>query len=166
MDTYHTRLGKGIPIGNLFSQHLANFYLNGFDHRIKEVRRIRGYVRYMDDFILFAKEKEVLAAELEEIRVYLRDCLALTLKSNIQLNRCRLGIPFLGFRVFPGYLSLLPQSRKRFSKKFRKYEKNYADGKWSAKELVRHMEPLIDFTNIGEGIVFRRMVIERFGVLS
>jgi len=41
----------GIPIGNLTSQFFANVYLNPLDHFIKHVLRVRGYVRYMDDFI-------------------------------------------------------------------------------------------------------------------
>ena len=31
LKTYHTQPGKGLPIGNLISQHLANFYLGLFD---------------------------------------------------------------------------------------------------------------------------------------
>ena len=30
--TYHVELDKGLPIGSLISQHLANFYLGLFDH--------------------------------------------------------------------------------------------------------------------------------------
>lgn len=48
--TYHTRPGKGLPIGNLVSQHLANFYLAGFDHWVKEQRNL-PYLRYMDDCV-------------------------------------------------------------------------------------------------------------------
>ena len=32
---------KGIPIGNLLSQYFANFYLNSFDHWIKENKKIK-----------------------------------------------------------------------------------------------------------------------------
>jgi RNA-directed DNA polymerase len=31
LDSYHATPGKGLPIGNLVSQHLANFYLGRFD---------------------------------------------------------------------------------------------------------------------------------------
>ncbi len=166
LDTYHTQPGKGVPIGNLISQHLANFYLGALDHWIKELRRIKGYVRYMDDFILFSEEKSVLKAELKEIEHFLENHLKLTLKHNIQLNQSYRGIPFLGFRVFPNHIRLLPQSMRRFSKKLREYEQNYYEGIWSEKELVRHTEPLIDFTNAGDSLRFRRLIIERFGVLS
>lgn len=43
----------GLPIGNLTSQWLANLVLDGLDHHVKEVLRVPGYVRYMDDFGLF-----------------------------------------------------------------------------------------------------------------
>ncbi|MBF0229448.1 MAG: group II intron reverse transcriptase domain-containing protein [Desulfamplus sp.] len=166
LNTYHTQSGKGVPIGNLISQHLANLYLGSFDHWLKENRKIKGYVRYMDDFILFSEDKSVLKTELREIECFLKDHLELTLKKNIQLNKISLGIPFLGFRVFPNHTRLLPQSMKRFSRKLRDYEKNYYEGKWSERELIRHMEPLIDFTNAGDNIPFRRMIIKRFGVFS
>ena len=46
--TYETTSGKGLPIGNLTSQHLANLYLDKLD-RFAMSKRV-GYVRYMDDF--------------------------------------------------------------------------------------------------------------------
>ena len=166
LDTYHIQPGKGIPIGNLFSQHLANFYLGYFDHWIKETRQIRGYVRYMDDFVLFSENSVALKKELNELKHFLKQQLGLTLKYNIQLNRCKFGVPFLGFRVFPNHVRLLPRSRKRFSQKLRNYERKYHEGHWSENELVCHMKALINFTEAGDSHSFRRMVIERFGVLS
>jgi len=44
---------RGLPIGNLTSQFWANCYLNPLDHFIKRELRCRGYLRYVDDFILF-----------------------------------------------------------------------------------------------------------------
>lgn len=40
---------RGLPIGALTSQHLANLYLGELDHEVKEAWRSRGYVRYMDE---------------------------------------------------------------------------------------------------------------------
>lgn len=165
LDSYHTKPGRGVPIGNLISQHLANFYLGGFDHWIKEVRKIRAYIRYMDDFVLFAESRRILKAELSAIEDYLDTKLNLSLKENIQLNRTNKGLPFLGFRVFPCHLRLMARSAKRFSKKMRQYERNYYEGRWTERELVRHMEPLTDFTNAGDSLRIRRLIIERFGVL-
>ena len=166
LNTYHSKPGKGAPIGNLISQHLANFYLGALDHWIKETREIKGYVRYMDDFILFSDQKAHLKLELEEIIQFLETQLALKLKENIQINRTVLGIPFLGFRVFPAHIRLLPRTRKRFSQKLREYERKYIEGQWSETDLVRHAEPLMAFTDAGDSVPFRRMVLHRFGVLS
>ena len=165
LDTYCTTAGKGVPIGNLISQHLANFYLGSMDHWIKEERGIKGFVRYMDDFLLFGTNQGQMQTELKEIKNFLEKELSLQLKQNIQLNRCFLGIPFLGFRVFPNHIRLGPQSWRRFSKKFRKYERNYAEGRWNDRQFIRQMEPLLDFTTAGDTLRWRRQTIERFGVL-
>lgn len=162
--TYHTQPNKGLPIGNLISQHLANFYLGLLDHWIKEDLRVQGYVRYMDDFIVFNAQKMILKNILEQIREFLKKELTLELKDNIQLNRSSHGIPFLGFRVFPNKILLSPESKKRFSIKFREYERKYLDKEWSERDLVFHTEPLIEFTKIADSAGFRQNVFNRFGI--
>jgi RNA-directed DNA polymerase len=164
LDSYHTHHGKGLPIGNLISQHLANFYLACLDHWIKEDRHIRGYLRYMDDFILFSRDKASLKAELLHVEDFLADKLKLELKQNVQLNRCHRGIPFLGFRVFPQKILLAARSRKRFVKKFIAYENKYLIDFWSERELAMHVSPLVEFTKAADTEGLRRGVIARFGV--
>jgi RNA-directed DNA polymerase len=166
IETYHTEPGKGLPIGNLISQHLANFYLGCFDHWIKEVYRCRAYLRYMDDFVIFGHDKACLKSALIEIRRFLLQNLSLSIKENVQLNRCRHGIPFLGYRVFPHMIRLAPRSRKRFFRKFMAYEKKWQAGEWRVEDLVRHMEPLIEFTRAADTHGFRSNVIQRYGVSS
>ncbi len=121
---------------------------------------IKGYVRYMDDFILFGNRKSVLKSEYFQIMDFLKVALRLKLKDNFQLNKCRYGVPFLGYRVFSGKILLSPRSRKRFMQKFRDYEKNYRDGKWTIRELVLRMEPLIEFTKQADTRNFRRKIIQ------
>ncbi len=53
---------RGLPIGNLTSQFWANCMLSPFDHFVKRELGCRGYLRYVDDFALFADDKEVLWA--------------------------------------------------------------------------------------------------------
>ena len=50
----------GLGIGSMTSQVLAIFYLNDLDHFIKETLKIKYYVRYQDDFLLFHPSKEYL----------------------------------------------------------------------------------------------------------
>jgi hypothetical protein len=166
LSTYQSRFGKGIPIGNLFSQHLANFYLSFFDHWVKENRRIKHYLRYMDDCILFANDKQALALELEAITAFLRESLHLELKHNVQLNKTVFGVPFLGYKVFPAHVRLLSASLQRFSRRYREYERNFCEGLWSERILARHMEALQSFAGNSDSLGFRKHVIKKYGVLS
>jgi retron-type reverse transcriptase len=70
--------GRGLPIGNLTSQWFANLVLDRVDRYAKEVLRVPGYVRYMDDFVLFAEKRERLKESLGD----LRDFLDSSLRSN------------------------------------------------------------------------------------
>ncbi|MFM9103148.1 MAG: RNA-directed DNA polymerase [Cyanobium sp.] len=51
---------RGLPIGNLTSQFLANFHLDRFDHSVHRLNGIGAYLRYVDDFALFAAHREPL----------------------------------------------------------------------------------------------------------
>ena len=53
---------RGLPIGNLTSQNWANVYLNDLDQFVKHELRCRAYLRYCDDFLLFADDKATLWA--------------------------------------------------------------------------------------------------------
>jgi len=126
--TYETAPGRGLPIGNLISQHLANFYLGAFDHWLQEELRVAGYLRYMDDFLLFADEPSRLKEQLAHLEEFLAARLKLTLKDNVQLNRSARGIPFLGYRVYPGRLRLAPAARRRLAGKLKLNEKLFRAG--------------------------------------
>lgn len=159
--TYATAPGKGLPIGNLLSQHLANFYLGHLDHWIKENLRVKGYVRYMDDFILWGDGKAALTEHLAAIRRFLAEELKLELKSNTQLNRSSRGVPFLGYRIFPHRLSLGPHARRRFARKLRGFEQEWLDGNWSESELARHMEALLSYVRFADTLELRRDIVRR-----
>ena len=77
----------GLGIGNMTSQVLAIFYLNDLDHYIKEELKIKYYVRYQDDFLLFHKSKEYLNQCFEKIKNFLaKEKLELNKKSRIYKN--------------------------------------------------------------------------------
>ena len=65
--------GQGLPLGSWFSQWCGNFYLDALDHYIKRTLKIPGYQRYMDDFVLFADEKDQLLAARTAIAVWLEE---------------------------------------------------------------------------------------------
>jgi len=155
--------GKGLPIGNLTSQHFANFYLGWFDHFVKEQLRIKGYVRYMDDFLVFGRNRQELRAGLEVIRAFLAEELGLRLKEGVQLKPSRAGVSFLGYRVFPDKVSLTRRSRERFIMRFQKYEGQLADGVLSETEAARRMQAVIGFTEWADAAGFRRAALKKYG---
>lgn len=153
--------GRGLPIGNLTSQFFANDYLAGVDHWVKEEKRVKGYVRYMDDLVLWGGEREALRGLDRELRARVAD-LGLELKPP-QLNRCRLGVPMLGFRVYGHRLRLSPRSRERFVRKLRAAEGKLRDGEWDEERAAAHVEPLLAFVGVADSLSFRKTVLEKTG---
>ncbi|MBT3193722.1 MAG: reverse transcriptase [Verrucomicrobia bacterium] len=164
--TYETAPGRGLPIGNLLSQHLANFYLGHLDHWVKETLRVHGYVRYMDDFVLWADDKATLKAHLAAVRAFVASELKLDLKDNVQLNRCTRGLPFLGYRVFSNRLVLGPRARRRFALKLRGYEQEWLTGTWSEADLARHMEALLSYVRFADTLELRKWIVAQYSAAA
>ncbi len=92
---------RGLPIGNLTSQFWANVYLNRFDHFVKESLKVPGYVRYVDDFVLFSNDKRQLLAWKTALENELAKLRLLLHPTKTQAHPTAKGAPFLGFRCFP-----------------------------------------------------------------
>lgn len=158
IDSYHTRPGKGVPIGNLTSQYFANHYLAAADHLVKERLGVPAFVRYMDDCVLWHEDKEKLLRAGARLDEYSASALLLTLKP-FCLNRNAQGLPFLGYLLYPGRTRLAQRSRARFIKKLRRYKENLLTGVWTQAEYQAHVLPLIAFTEHAEAKEFRKSVI-------
>ncbi len=78
---------KGLPLGNYTSQWFANFMLTPLDHYIKEQLKAKYYMRYMDDIVIFGRNKKELHKTHKAIEQYLRDNLNLKIKENWQVFR-------------------------------------------------------------------------------
>ena len=100
----HARRGCGLPIGNLPSQFLANVYMNEFDQFVKHVLGVKRYLRYVDDFVLFHRDRDQLAAWLDQIKQFLGERLELRLKDDIQLRQLSDGLDFLGYVIHPTHI--------------------------------------------------------------
>ena len=151
--------GKGIPIGNLTSQHFANFYLTPLDHFIKEKLRVKGYVRYMDDFILFAKDKADLHHCLREIENFIARELALSLKPKATtIAPVSQGVPFLGFRVFRNLIRLQRMNLVRLRRNIRRRENEFRRGVISEKELVLSINSMIGHVSHVSSLAERKKI--------
>lgn len=96
VESYEKTPGRGLPIGNLTSQHLANLYLDRFDR----FRQSLSYVRYMDDFVFWSNDKDELLALRDSLESFADEVLGLSFKSRPFVNRTGKGMDFLGMRVF------------------------------------------------------------------
>lgn len=100
-DLFAKNRPRGLPIGNLTSQWWANCYLNQLDQTIKRELSCKPYLRYVDDFLLFADDKQTLWDWRKRI---IQKCQSLRLI--IHEARCLPrpvtdGIKFLGFVIYP-----------------------------------------------------------------
>ena len=135
---------KGLPIGNLTSQHFANLYLGELDHEIKERQGIKPYLRYMDDMLFFAVSKNELHSILGKMEDFLKIHLQLNLKpSATQIAPVTEGAPFLGFRIFPGLIRLNPRSLRRYRKRLRQRELAYKSGNINVEDLTTSVQSMI-----------------------
>ena len=78
------------------SKWYALIYLDDLDRFIKEKLQIKGYIRYMDDFILIHKDKNYLRYCLKEIDRFCKERLKVELNSKTQIGKVKSGIDFLG----------------------------------------------------------------------
>ncbi len=153
--------GKGIPIGNLTSQLFANLYLGELDHFIKDRMAVKGYVRYMDDFLVFGADKESLRKKLFQIRAFVNERLLLKLKEEALIMEPVLqGIPFLGFRVFPSMVRLDRTRLTRFRRKVRRREREYMKGLIDEGPLVNSVRSMVAHISHANTYMLRKRFFE------
>ena len=114
---YDNMSDNGIPIGNYTSQYFANIYLNELDYYVKEVLRVKYYIRYMDDFVILLDTKEECKFVFASISIFLWDKLRLRFNKKSKYFHNKMGIDFLEYRVFNDYRLLRKNSIKKIKKK-------------------------------------------------
>lgn len=110
--------GKNVPIGNYTSQWFGNLYLNELDQHLKHEWRIKPYVRYCDDFVLFSDDKPFLNRMALVIKEFVWERLRLTL-SKCDLFPVTQGVDFLGYRHFRNYILLRKSTAQRIKRRLR-----------------------------------------------
>jgi retron-type reverse transcriptase len=117
IQSFYTKPGKGLPLGNLTSQLLVNIYMDWFDQWMKHRLKAKYYIRYADDFIVMSQDKQELEESLVQIRHFLKDTLALELHPNkVFITTLTSGIDFLGWVNFPTHRVLRTSTKRRMFK--------------------------------------------------
>jgi hypothetical protein len=119
---------RGLPIGSLTSQWLANLYLDGLDHYVKDGLGAPYYLRYMDDFVLVGPDKQWCRAMLERIGAYVAG-LDLTLNPKTGIRPISQGVDFVGYRHWTSHV--LPRKRtvQRAKRQFKTMLRQYGQKK-------------------------------------
>ncbi|ABR48703.1 RNA-directed DNA polymerase (Reverse transcriptase) [Alkaliphilus metalliredigens QYMF] len=116
---------KGMPIGNLTSQLLANIYLNELDQFCKHKLQIKYFIRYMDDFIVLHHDKKYLHRLKVEIENFLNSELELHLNRKTCIRPTPVGIEFVGFRIWPTHMKLKKKTAKKMKRRLKYLQKAY-----------------------------------------
>lgn len=91
----------GLPIGNLTSQLLAQFYLDELDHLVKEDWGIEFYGRYVDDMVLIHKSKSHLLETRARIDKWLSENGLRLHPRKMYLQHYSKGVLFIGGMILP-----------------------------------------------------------------
>jgi retron-type reverse transcriptase len=149
---------RGLPIGNLTSQFWANCYLNPFDHFVKRELVCRGYVRYVDDFLLFADDKRTLWAWREALERRLAR-LRLTIHPGAQPRPTTEGFPFLGFVVYPAYRRLKRRKVVAYRRRFKHLIAEWVAGRETQEAVFHSLRGWINHARYGDTWGLRASVV-------
>lgn len=139
---------KGIPLGFYTSQWFAIWYLQDFDHWVKEKLGAKKYVRWMDDMAIFHQDKNVLHEFRKRIDVYLQSEFGVRLNHKWQvflfdrgkIRKRQIGrdLDYMGFRFYHNRTIL---RRALYYKACRKAEKVHRKSKptvYDCKQMITY----------------------------
>lgn len=121
---------KGLAVGSLLNQMLANVNQNVVDHYAKRELRIRYYVRYMDDIVILGDSKEQVHLWIKQIGAYMKE----KLKLDLNPKKCFVrpisqGVDFCQYRIFPDHVKLKKKTALRMKRNLKRIQRLYAEGK-------------------------------------
>lgn len=126
--------------GGVISPLLSNIYLNQFDQKMKS-KGLR-IVRYADDILIFAKDKQTAG----NYKAYATKVLEEELKLKVNETKTRLtsvreGVTFLGFVIYAKYLVINPKRIKRFKDKIRNITRRNAGR--PLEKVIKELNPVL-----------------------
>ena len=124
----------GIPIGGGMSHMLANMYMDVLDQECKRNLRIPYYTRYMDDVIILWHDKEQLHQWRDYIEKFIHDRLRLTLNKRTVLRPISQGIEYVGYRIWPNYVTIRKSTTLRMKRNLKRKALAYRDYRISFEE--------------------------------
>lgn len=131
---------RGMPLGNMTSQFFANIYLNDLDQFVKKRLKMKYYIRYVDDFVIFHKDKDRLIKCKDLIEKYLKNLRLELHPDKSKIYSIYKGIDFLGFKNFYYYKRARKRNVKRFKDRLKRLKILYKEGEISKNKLILRVE--------------------------
>jgi RNA-directed DNA polymerase len=154
--------GRGVPIGNLTSQHFANFYLDWLDHFIIEKLGVGGIIRYMDDILLFGNNLIDLQQKVQKISYVVEEILCLQLKpSATRIEPTYAGVPFLGFRLGKESIRFDGGRKRRFIQKWKNLECQYQQKELTQEQYAQRSNSMFSWAEQGDTLHLRRGLLQQ-----
>jgi hypothetical protein len=149
--------GVGLPIGNLTSQHFGNLLLGRLDHHLREDLRVPAMTRYMDDILLLGPDRAEVRRLRDAAARFVEEDLHQQIKRDAtRLGPVSIGVPFLGFRVWPGLIRLDAARARRFRHRVRTLERAMAAGALGEEEAARRVRSAFSWVGQADTLAFRR----------
>ena len=147
---------KGLPLGNYTSQMFANIYLNELDQYAKHNLNCKYYFRYMDDIVILCKNKEIAQKVLNEITIFLKENLKLTLNSKTKIFKDIQGVNFCGYKINEKRLKIRHTSKCRMKRKLKRYTKELREGKITLPEIQRSIAGWLGYVKHADSYALRK----------
>jgi RNA-directed DNA polymerase len=157
---------RGLPIGNLTSQFWANSYLNPFDHFVKRELRCQGYLRFVDDFLLFGDDKATLWQWRQAIVERLARLRLVLHGERAQVRPVAEGIPFLGFVVYPQRRRVKGRKVVHFRRRLRQRMAGYGAGQCSLADLTASVQGWVEHVRYGNTLGLRQATFGHLAVVA
>ena len=156
---------KGLPIGNLTSQILANFYLSKLDKFIKYELGFQYYGRYVDDFVIICKDKQRLLDAVPLIVDFAKRELSLTIHPNKRyVQHYKNGVRFIGGILKENRFYILNRTKGslyyKLSTKFAKPSERKLD------KLIMTVNSYLGFMRHYNSYNLRKKILTKQGLLD
>ena len=152
----------GLPIGNLTSQFFCNWYLNGFDHFVKEKLKVKKYLRYVDDFALFSNDYLFLKEARVAMETYLQTLRLKLHPAKTQLFETGYGANFLGFRILNDRIRVRNDNLSRGRKRLKQMKSDYLQGKISFEKVNQRLQSWIAHLEHGDTYRLRQDINQQW----
>lgn len=154
---------KGLAVGSLLNQMLANVNQNVVDHYAKRELKIHYYVRYMDDIVMLSDDK----AQLHEWTKQIGDFMQERLKLELNPKKCFVrpifqGVDFCQYRIYPDHVKLKKATALRMKRNLKRIQHLYAAGEISLERAQKTVNSYMGLMSHCDSYQLRRAIFGEY----